>query len=89
VTILNLHVTRDRVLMCMDTETKSVDGARTVYTSKIFYLPHANLAMGCRGPQRLMLDLYAMSWSEGHPGTDHIEEWLLATLMAASMHRRR
>jgi hypothetical protein len=81
VTILNALVTTDRVLLCTDTAVVTPDRLLRADQSKIFYLPHANVAMGGRGVQRLTLDLFAGAWMNLIGSLDQLEDaWAPAAL---------
>lgn len=80
-TILNAHVTPDRVLLCTDTAVVALDGSTRAEQSKILYLPHANIAMAARGVQRLTLELFAGSWMRCISNLDALEDmWTVSAL---------
>lgn len=80
-TILNAHVTADRVLLCTDTAVVSPDRSSRAELSKIFYLPHANIAMAGRGVQELTLGLFQGAWMNRIANLDQLEDlWTNAAL---------
>jgi hypothetical protein len=73
-TVLNVHVARDRVLVCTDSEVVSPDRKIRGERSKLLYLAHANIVMAGRGVQLITLGLFEGAWMNLTATLDSLED---------------
>lgn len=61
-TIMNVHLERDRAIVVSNTEIHHADGA-TAYADKIFCLPQVNCVIAGRGEVNVLLNTYMHSYA--------------------------